>query len=194
MAAPTRNILFLTNSELGQCNIALAVAEEFLRRGEFHVHVASFHPLQELVNDLSNRVEGADPANFHEIWGPSMTDLAIRSDVGLLCHKAGVSGAIRGFQKVCRALSAWTPSEYGRAYRSCLDILDKVQPTVVVVDPILHVGLDACRSIKTPIVVLWPVPLKDVVVLDQPKAGVLWKHPVYVKHSNRRLEVMVVCD
>ncbi|KAJ5579507.1 uncharacterized protein N7459_005492 [Penicillium hispanicum] len=178
MAAPRRDILFLTNSELGQCNVALAVAEEFLLRGEFRVHVASYRPLAKLVEGLSKRVEGAEPAQFHEIGGPSMTDLAIRSDVGLLCHRPGISGAAQGFQKVSMAMSTWSPSEYGRAYRDCVEILAKVQPAVVVVDPILHVGLDACHITTAPIVVLWPVPLKDVVVLNQRKLGVLWKYPV----------------
>lgn len=182
MTFATRDILFLTNSELGQCNVALAVAEEFLRRGDFRVHIASFRPLAPLVHELNTRNDGRRPAEFHEIWGPCMTDLAVRSNVGLLYHRPGVSGAVEGFTKVSTAMSNWRPSEYAKAYRSCLDILDKLRPMAVVVDPILHVGLDACQSTKTRIVVLWPVPLKDVVVLNQPKVGALWKYPVYAPH------------
>ena len=48
------------------------------------------------------------------------------------------------------------------------------------VDAILYVGLDACRAAKARVAVLWPVPLKDVVVAIQPKAGMLWKYPAYV--------------
>lgn len=175
-----RNILFLTNSELGQCNVALAVAEEFLRRDEFRVHIASFGPLAPMVDELNNRADASHPAEFHEIGGPCMTDLAIRSNVGLLFHRAGMKGAIEGFKKVSRAISSWKPSEYARAYHNILGILDTVRPAVVVVDPILHVGLDACGTAKSRVVVLWPVPLKDVVILIQPHAGILWKYPVYV--------------
>lgn len=174
----TRDIVFLTNSELGQCNVALAVAEEFLRRGDFRVHMVSFRPLAPMVEELNQRVGATRPAEFHEIWGPSMTDLAVRSNVGLLYHRPGLSGAVGGFSKVSTAMSNWRPSEYAKAYRSCIEILEKVRPVVVVVDPVLHVGLDACESTNMRRVVLWPVPLKDVVILNQPKAGILWKYPV----------------
>lgn len=178
MAAPTRDIVFFTNSELGQCNVALAVAEEFLRRGDYRVHMASFRPLAPMVDELNKRAGAAHPAEFHEIWGPCMTDLAIRSNVGLLFHRPGISGAVEGFTKVSTAMSNWRPSEYAKAYRSCIAIIEKIRPAVVVVDPILHVGLDACETTKMRMVVLWPVPLKDVVILIQPKAGALWKYPV----------------
>lgn len=173
-----RDVIFFTNSELGQCNVALAVAEEFLRRGDFRVHMASFRPLARMVEELNKRADAAHPAEFHEIWGPCMTDLAIRSNVGLLFHRPGVSGAVEGFTKVSTAMSNWRPSEYAKAYRSCIAIIEKIRPAVVVVDPILHVGLDACETTKMRMVVLWPVPLKDVVILNQPKAGALWKYPV----------------
>lgn len=183
-----RNILFLTNSELGQCNVALAVAEEFLRRDEFNAHIASYRPLAPMVDELNKRTGASHPVKFHEIWGPCMTDLAIRSNVGLLFHPASLKGTVEGFKKVKRAISSWTPTEYARAYACCLEILDRLRPAVVVIDPILHVGLDACRTAKSRVVVLWPVPHKDVVILCQPKAAVLWKYPVYVTKTELNRE------
>lgn len=176
--ASTRSVLFLTNSELGQCNVALAVAEEFLQRGDLDVHFASFHSAAPLIQELNTRVDAAHPAEFHEIRGPSMTDLAVRSTVGLLYHRPGITGATEGFTKVTNAMSNWKRTEYASAYRCVLEILEKVRPAVVVIDPILSLGLDACENIAVRKVILWPVPIKDVVVLDQPKAGILWKYPV----------------
>lgn len=174
---PSRNILFLTNSELGQANVALAVAEEFLHRNEFSVHIASYSQLAPLVNELNKRCP--EPAKFHEIHGPCMEDLAIRTNVGLIHHKPGVTGTVEGFQKVRTVMSSWTYSEYGKAYRSCVDIFNELNPAVVVVDPILHVALNACQSVGScRVVVLWPVPLKDVVILNQPNADILWKYPM----------------
>lgn len=178
--APSRNILFLTNSELGQCNVAFAVAEEFLRRGEFAVHLGSYSPLAGLVDELNKRFDCCRSVEFHEIPGPSMTDLAVRSNVGLLFHRPGVKGATQGFQKVATAIKNWRPSEYHTAYKSCIAMIEKLRPDIVVVDPILHVGLDACRTAKARVAMLWPVPLKDVVIAIQPKAGIFWKYPVYV--------------
>ncbi|KAJ5917833.1 hypothetical protein N7454_010208 [Penicillium verhagenii] len=173
-----RNILFLTNSELGQANVTLAVAEEFLSRNEFSVHIASFAPLARLVSDLNQRISCPQSVKFHEIYGPCMEDLAVRSEVGLMDHKPGVVGAVRGFQKVRVVMSSWTSLEYGKAFQICVDLLTELRPAVVVVDPILHVGLNACQSVGSRVAVLWPVPLKDVVILNQPNAGVLWKFPM----------------
>ena len=107
-----------------------------------------------------------------------MAELAARVDINIPCHRPGIPGAVCGFQKVSKTISAWTPSEYEKAVQSCLEIVEKVCPAVAVIDPILRVGLDACRTAKFPIVVLWPVPLKDVVLLNQPKAVVLWNYPL----------------
>ncbi|KAJ6114545.1 hypothetical protein N7486_000323 [Penicillium sp. IBT 16267x] len=174
----SRNILFLTNSELGQANVALAVAEEFLRRNEFSVHIASFSQLAPLVKELNEKIPCPEPAKFYEIHGPCMEDLAIRTNVGLIHHKPGIAGTVDGFHKVRTVMSSWTFSEYGKAYQSCVDILNELNPAVVVVDPILHVGLNACQNVGSRVAVLWPVPLKDVVILNQPNAEYLWKYPM----------------
>ncbi|KAJ5718684.1 hypothetical protein N7488_004330 [Penicillium malachiteum] len=178
MSSNQPNILFLTNSELGQANVSLAVAEEFLFQGEFRVHIASFKPLAASVEALNRRCPSIHSALFHEIDGPCMEDLAIRSHVGLIHHKPGVIGTAEGFQKVNRAMSSWKSSEYTRAYQRCLDILKVTQPGVAVLDPLLHVGLDACQHLTTRLVVLWPVPPKDIVILNQPNARVLWHYPM----------------
>lgn len=174
---PSRNILFLTNSELGQANVALAVAEEFIHRDEFLVHIASYSQLAPLVNELNERFH--EQVKFHEIHGPCMEDLAIRTNVGLIHHKPGIMGTVEGFQKVRSVISSWKYSEYEKAYQSCVDILNELDPAVVAVDPLLHVGLNACQSVESSrVAVLWPVPLKDVVILNQPNAEFLWKYPM----------------
>lgn len=134
--APTRNILFLTNSELGQCNVVLAVAEEFLRRGEFAIHIGSYSPLAKLVEKLNKRVDCGRSVEYHKIPGPSMEDLTVRSNVGLLSHRPGVKGATLGFRKVATAMRNWRPSEYQKSYKSCLEMIDELRPDVVVVDPL----------------------------------------------------------
>lgn len=170
--------MFLTNSELGQSNVIFAVAEEFLQRNEFSVHIASYRQLGSLVSELNARISSPEPAKFHEIYGPCMEDLSIRSKVGLIHHKPGVVGTVAGFEKVSVTLSHWTIPEYGKAYQSCVDILTELHPAVVVVDPLLHVGLRACQSVGCRMAVLWPVPLRDVVILNQPNFEILWKFPM----------------
>jgi hypothetical protein len=159
--------------------VGLAVAEEFLQRGEYDVHIASFHPLAARVQAINDKAGYDHVARFHTIAGPSMSELVAR-EIPDICHKPGVAGTLDGCEKINISVLAWRPEEYLRSYRSCLEILKAVQPVIVVVDPLLHLGLDAARSAEMKIVILWPVPLKDVVIMVQPKLEILWKYPLCV--------------
>lgn len=44
-------------------------------------------------------------------------------------------------------------------------MIDELRPEVVVVDPLLYVGLGACRAAKARVAVLWPAIFEDVVVV-----------------------------
>jgi hypothetical protein len=201
-----RAILFLTNSEYGQSNVMLAVTQEFLLHDDFSVPVGSFGelgPRLERVNKdvaqfmaerhswnarpiaaesekLSQDVESSTrtpQAVFHSIQGPSLTDILTRDKIDL-SHRPGMSGAILGFHKANLLILGCKPAEYIRAYKNCLDIFPRVVPAVVVVDPIFHIAIDACRSAGLRTVVLWPTPLKDAVITIQPFGGLLWKYPL----------------
>jgi len=177
MSPPTQTILFLTSPEHGQSNVALAVAGEFLRRGDFEVHIASFKGLSARVQEINNQADDDQVIRFHTIAGLSMSEITARkaSDIS---HLPGLAGTLDGCEKINSTVLGWKPEEYIRSYRSCLEILKEVRPVVVIADPLLHLGLDAARSLHMRIVVLWPVPLKDVVITVQPKAGILWKYPL----------------
>ncbi|KAJ5154257.1 uncharacterized protein N7500_009696, partial [Penicillium coprophilum] len=177
MSPPKQNILFLTSPEHGQSNVALAVAEEFLRRGEFEIHIASFKELSPRVEAINNQAESDYVIHFHPIAGPCMSEIVTRTTPDI-SHLPGLAGTRDACNIINISVLGWKPDEYIRSYRSCLEVLQDIHPVVVVADPLLHLGLDAARSFDTRIVVLWPVPLKDVVVTVQPKAGIFWKYPL----------------
>ncbi|KAJ5780651.1 hypothetical protein N7457_005811 [Penicillium paradoxum] len=177
MSAPKQAILFLTCSEHGQSNVALAVAEEFLHRGEFEVHVASFRELCARVQAINDQADHDQVIHFHTITGPCMSEVVARTTTDV-CHPPGLAGTREGCNKINLSVLGWKPEEYIRSFRSCVEILRDVQPVVVVADPLLHFGLDAARSIDMRIVILWPVPLKDVVITVQPRFAILWKYPL----------------
>ncbi|CAG7921777.1 unnamed protein product [Penicillium olsonii] len=177
MSSPKRNILFMTSPEHGQSNVALAVASEFATRGEYEVHIASFKELSSRIQVLNEKVEYDRVIHFHAITGSSLSEITARQ-TGELAHRPGMAGTLDGCFKINVSVLGWKPEEYLRSYRSCLDILKEVNPVVVVSDPLLHLGLDAARILRMRIVILWPVPLKDVVITVQPKAGILWKYPL----------------
>ncbi|OQE18833.1 hypothetical protein PENFLA_c020G05271 [Penicillium flavigenum] len=177
MSPTKQNILFLTSPEHGQSNVALAVAEEFLHRGEFEVHIASFKQLSTRVQAINDQAEYDQAIHFHPIAGLSVTEIVART-TDTICHPPGLAGTRKACDILNNCVLGWTPDEYIQSYQSCLEILKDIRPVVVVADPLLHLGLDAARSIDARIVILWPVTLKDVVATVQPKAGMLWKYPL----------------
>ncbi|EKV16511.1 hypothetical protein PDIG_20590 [Penicillium digitatum PHI26] len=177
MSPPRQPILFLTSPEHGQSNVALAVAEEFLHRGEFEIHVASFKELSARVQAINDKPEYNQVLHFHPIAGPSLSEIVTRT-VSDICHRPGLAGTRYACNIINISVLGWKPDEYILSYWSCLEILKDVRPVVVVADPLLHLGLDAARSIDSRIVILWPVPLKDIVATVQPKAGIFWKYPL----------------
>lgn len=177
MSPPKQPILFLTSPEHGQSNVALAVAEEFLRRGEFEIHIASFKELSTRVQAINDKPGYDQVIHFHPIAGPSLSEIVTRT-IPDICHRPGLAGTRDACNLINISVLGWKPEEYILSYRSCLEILKDVRPVVVVADPLLHLGLDAARSIESRIAMLWPVPLKDIVVTVQPKAGIFWKYPL----------------
>jgi len=192
-------ILFLTNSELGQASVCLAVAHEFLLRPAYTIHIASFAPLRSSISQLnlraisflpvSSRSARVRPATFHVLTGPSMKQ-ALEQRHGFDASKAFRLHGL-GFQAACRAyrdvlakmVAPWSGEEYIAVYRECLNVVEKVNPDLVVVDPLFTPGLDAVRSIGERFVVLSPNTFKEHVA--QPKLGNLWKYPMYASFHMR---------
>lgn len=179
MSPSKQKIIFLTSPEHGQSNVALAVAEEFLHRGEFEVHVASFKELTGRIQAINDQADYDQVIHFHTITGPCMSEIVTRTATDV-CHLPGLAGTRDGCDKINLSVLGWKPEEYIKSYESAVGILQDVQPVVVVADPLLHLGLDAARSLNMRIVILWPVPLKDVVITVQPMFGILWKYPLWV--------------
>ncbi|KAL3457486.1 hypothetical protein BJX64DRAFT_280577 [Aspergillus heterothallicus] len=182
MAKPT--VLFLTNSELGQATVSLAVAHEFLIRSQYAVHIASFSPLHPAVSHL-NAQTAASPqfsdntAAFHAITGRSMTTAYLESHPKpewFGTHEIGFYGAIRAYSVLIEAMVPWDANEYIATYRSCVNIAQNLQPSIIAVDPLFAQGLDACRALQFKYVILSPNTAKEHVV--QPMLANLWKYPI----------------
>jgi X-X-X-Leu-X-X-Gly heptad repeat protein len=183
MAKRQQSILFITNSELGQSTVTLAVAHEFLLRPEYDVHIASFSPLQDAISELNDQAATlssgtATTATFHTIAGKSMKEAAGRKTEFIEMHPPGISGAIFAYQRVLPAtFASWNGAEYMIGYSSCVEIINSVRPDLVAVDPLFSQGIDACTSLGLKFIILSPNTFKDHVIREQPKGGALWKYP-----------------
>lgn len=188
------SILFLTNSELGQASVCLAVAHEFLLRPTYTIHIASFASLRSSISQLnlraisflpiSSRSARVRPATFHILPGPSMKQALEQR------HNFSASKAFKlhglGFQAACQAyrdvlakmVAPWGGEEYVAIYAECVNVIERVDPGLVVVDPLFGPALDAVRAVGGRFVVLSPNTFREHVA--QPKLAGLWKFPMCV--------------
>lgn len=185
-------VLFLTNSELGQASLCLAVAHELLHQPTYNVHIASFEPLRNAVSQLNIRAaaflsptcQSISTATFHVISGLSMRQAleqrcSFNPAHAFQLHGLGYDAAIQAYRDVLvRALAPWTGEEYMTVYRGCEEVVDGVDPALIVVDPLFTQAVDACRQLKKKYVVLSPNTFKEHVA--QPWLANLWKYPMYV--------------
>lgn len=180
---PKPTILFVTNSELGQASVCLAVAHEFLIR-KHRVHIASFGPLQSDISTLNKRASTSSPtastAAFHLINGRSMKEAVQQKhklDIFNI-HESGFWGALKAYNtKLASMAIPWDGDEYLKGYKSCLDIIEEVLPDVIVVDPLLSQAKDACNFLGLKFIILSPNTFKEHV--PQPGLANFWKYPQY---------------
>ena len=185
--SPTRRILFMTNSELGQATVHLATAHELLLQPNAEVHFASFPALESAIASVNakaptfSRTGKANHLNFHPLQGKSMIQASGRDKEFLEMHRPGFSGALYAYRNVFPTVFAtWSGPEYMEVYRSCLAIIKDVQPDLVAIDPMLTQASDACRVTETRYIILSPMSFKDHAFGDQPGTALIGKYPLYV--------------
>ncbi|KAL4935463.1 hypothetical protein BDV06DRAFT_234306 [Aspergillus oleicola] len=190
----TKTILFITNAELGQATITLAVAYEFLLRQVYSVHIASFTPLGPHITTLNTQavstymksapaaftsIDEVATATFHDLPGRTMVDavFARHPETNWFgTHGIGFFGARKAYSTLCDLVSPWEGDEYVSVFKRCVEVIQSVEPDIVVVEPLLAQGVDAARFTGRRFAMLSPNSVKDHVV--QPNLGNLWKFPV----------------
>lgn len=165
-----KKITFFTSSEYGQANVVLAVAYELLLRQEYEVNIASFAPLQKRVQELNLLVlENTSPAIFHTITGPSITQVLEENGGFLGPFPPTIKGALQTYRVTLPALAtAWDILQYMVGYESCLEILKSVDADLVVIEPLMDQGLEACRKLSRKHVVLSPNTYQEILRKQQP--------------------------
>jgi hypothetical protein len=174
-----KKILFLTSSEYGQANVILAVAYELLLRQGYEIHIASFAPLQRRIDDLNALIsKNAIPATFHTIAGPSLSQCLEQKDEFIGPYPPGIRGALKTYRVTLPSMAtAYNEAQYMAGYESCLKILSSVEPDLIVVEPMLDQGLDACKKLSRRYVVLSPNTFQELLRYKQPKHKILCRNP-----------------
>jgi hypothetical protein len=197
MAPARKSVLFLTNSEYGQANVAFAIAYEFLLRNEFDIHIASYATLETRVHQLNKEIsltgsgsskgvnldefnairqDDTTKAVFHKVPGLSAKENAMRQNIPL-GHKPGLWHAPKAFKDMSKALIRSDAASYIQSYRHCLEIIHNLRPSVVIVDPIFFLGVDACKTSGVQYMKLYPTSFMDIIGGQHPRGAIFWKYP-----------------
>lgn len=200
-----KSILFFTNSEHGQANVVLAVAYEFLLRGEFDVHIASYPALAPRIEHLNEllksrkskgnglngpgrreeneeKVKAADEssfiptATFQPIQALSMAEV-IGEKKSFLPHPPGISAAVKSYRTLMEVFFGFENTQYMVGFDSCSDVIEKVNPLVIVSDPAMFWAIDAANMLKKECAILSPLSFKDMIGALQPRMAIWWKYP-----------------
>ncbi|KAK8011701.1 2-hydroxyacylsphingosine 1-beta-galactosyltransferase [Apiospora arundinis] len=121
-----------------------------------------------------------DPA-FHPLPGPSWVDaLQANSDVTVagMIQPPGYAGVARFSKQIQHSLAPWTNEEYLHIYQSARDLIEQVDPAIVVLDTMFMPAVDAARESRRLYAFITPNTLVDNFVAEQPWLGMLWKYPI----------------
>jgi hypothetical protein len=177
-----KRITFLTNSEYGQANVILAVVYELLLLQAYDIDVASFAPLKDRIRDINQLVPDNDlPARFHIVTGLSYLEAFTAKNVLIGFDRPGIRGAANTYKATLPAIATlWDEEEYMAGLESCIEILRSTSPDIIVVDPLMSQGLDACQSLSRNCVVLSPNTFQEICKKQQSLFTQLVRWPAYV--------------
>ena len=191
---PVKRVLFFTHSEHGQAQVHLSTAYELLSQPNVELHVASFEELAPRTVQISQFFDQQNESSpkreikFHLIDYPSMKKLKKSSEA---VHPGGFFGALGAYRNMIRILLCWSPAQYVGMVQRCSDIVDEVQPDVVVVDSLFSQALDMCRQRfarkdeplredRAKYAILSPLDFSTTLSDIQPALAAWWKIPMWV--------------
>jgi hypothetical protein len=179
---PGRNktVLFMSNAEHGLANVLLATSHALISsHQDVEVHFATFPSLAADISTFSKSSPKPNPINFHPFNGQSYGDgLAAQGhSIQESINPPGISGLALLCSNMQKFLMPWGAEEYLELYRQALEMMEEVDPIIVVVDPLFGPALDAVRATGRNHVILSPNSLKDNFADKQPWLSMLWKYP-----------------
>ncbi|GFP54971.1 glycosyltransferase sdnJ [Trichoderma asperellum] len=176
-------VLVLTDSHPGLCNAHLAAVSELVEsHPSLEIHYASFPSLATKLERIETNAREKNPyakVHWYEFDAPSLADEAE-------VHKGGASGirtppglpGLHAFGDIISFfMAAWSKEAHLELYRRIVDIIDEVDPSVIVLDPWFRPGIDAARSLNRRRVYVSPNALLDDLSVRQPLGAHFWKYP-----------------
>ncbi|KAH8662478.1 hypothetical protein BX600DRAFT_513309 [Xylariales sp. PMI_506] len=184
-----KRLLFFTNSDYGQANVVLATAHSLVHNAPgIEIHIASFHGLQSAVRSTSDyaiatapKVSDAKPLAFHGLSGISWGPASFRPETAIAAANEltpGLFNSAKCVAAIPATLQPWRPDEFLAIYRESEQVLDQVNPDLIIVEPLFTPGMTLCHHLNANWTVLAPNTIKDFAVPLQPSLAMLWKYPL----------------
>ncbi|KAJ0115235.1 Uncharacterized protein J7T55_001645 [Diaporthe amygdali] len=187
------SVLFITNPELGQLQVALAVAHSIVQQdASVEIHLATYKDAiapgviaaASAYATASHSSPTPRPFVLHEISGVPWAD-AVRSRstsgktliLPSLRRRPTLWSWRQHLREVGYFFQPWDGPQLVEVYRSVLDIVKSVNPGVTLVDSMNLPGNVACRHLGVKWCILTPSSLKDWAGGEQPAGRIFWKYP-----------------
>jgi hypothetical protein len=184
-------ILFIVNEHPGLSNVHVATAQSLLQsHSDIEVHFASFKKLNNTLARVSSFAKRHEPSSakdiiFHPLDGVSYLS-AFDSYPHIGYDEDGKTGAISkpGMEGIKRIagdmqiyLDPWQEEDHLAHFRQLSDLIDEVDPAVVVLDTIFSPAIEATRAKNRLHAFITPNIVIDNFPSEQPWLGMLWKYP-----------------
>ncbi|KUJ12323.1 UDP-Glycosyltransferase/glycogen phosphorylase [Mollisia scopiformis] len=174
-----KKITFFTSSEYGQANVILAVVYELLLLQAYEIDIASFAPLKNRIQDINALVSNnSSPARFHTVTGLSALEALTAKKEFIGPYRPGIRGASDTYRVTLPAIATtWDENDYMTGLESCINILRSISSDLIVVDPLMSQGLEACKALSRNYVVLSPNTFQEICKKQQPLFTQLCRWP-----------------
>jgi hypothetical protein len=184
--APGRNntVLFLTSDLAGLANVHVATAFALLENHpSIELHYASFPRLENKVKNVAAAAKAKNPSARPVVWHslPGLDQDAVMfrffgSYDGLLMPP-GAHSLDKKVKDLGALLTTWTAEEHWEIFKALRDVIDEVDPAVVVFDHIFRPAVDLIGNVNRRFVSISPNALLDLIPEIQPWGGMFWKYP-----------------
>ena len=178
-------VLFLVNANHGYTNVHLATAHTLLERHpSVKLHFGTFEKMRERVRRIEESGARANPeaqgVPFHLMPAEDYVD-ALRTHGIMSLEEMIVPPGMAGNRYLSKnfrwIFSPWLQDDHLAIYRRCRELIDEIDPSLVVLDPMFRPAREAVADAKRLYAVVSPMTLEEFLT-NQPWGKWIWKYPM----------------
>jgi hypothetical protein len=177
-------VLFLATSANGLSNVHFAAAFALQEHHpEVEVHFSSFATRAEELARVSAAGLATNPSSkpitWHELRGKDYVHIMEERypDITGVINPPGLRGVSRFVAELPLYVAPWDGPEHWELLQHVRDLVEEVDPAVVVIDGFLRPAMDYLRNANRFHATLSPNALVDFMSSTQPYGAMFWKYP-----------------